>query len=75
MDLRTVDILALLERICDEQGLCMPPPERKRIAALQPLGAEAFAEEVLAAEGFDPESATETKQRLVQLFLDAEKQP
>jgi hypothetical protein len=74
MDLSEEKVLALLERICDEQGLCMPPPERKRIAALQPLGAEAFAEEVLAAEGFDPESDSETKQRLMQLFLDAEKQ-
>jgi len=74
MDLSEGEILALLERICDEQGLCMPPPERKRIAALQPLGAEAFAEEVLAAEGFDPQSDAETKQHLMQMFLDAERQ-
>jgi hypothetical protein len=74
MDLSEDKVLALLERICDEQGLCMPPPARKRIAALQPLGAEAFAEEVLAVAGFDPESDPEMKQRLMQLFLDAEKQ-
>lgn len=72
MDLRTADILALLDRICDEQGLCIPPPDKARIAAMQPMGAEAFAEEVLAAEGFDPENEVEAKQRLIQLFLEAE---
>lgn len=74
MDLSEGKILALLDQICDEKGLCMPPPERARIAALQPLGAEAFAEEVLAAEGFDPESEDETRQWLIRIFLDAERQ-
>lgn len=72
MDLSEAKILALLDRICDEQGLCMPPPDRARIAAMTPLGAESFAEEVLAAEGLDPENDPEIKQRLMQLFLDAE---
>lgn len=72
MDLSTADILALLDRICEEQGLCMPPPERARIAALSPLGAEAFAEEVLAAEGFDPAIEAERKRQLIQMFLEAE---
>jgi hypothetical protein len=74
MDLSTADILALLDRICDEQGFCMPPPDRARIAAIQPLGAESFAEEVMLAEGFDSQNDAETKQRLIQMFLDAEKQ-
>lgn len=74
MDLRTDDILALLDRICDEQGFCMPPPQRARIAGMQPLGAEAFAEEVMLAEGFDPQNESETKQHLMQMFLDAERQ-
>lgn len=72
MDLTEGEILALIDRLCDEQGLCMPPPARARIAALKPLGAEAFAEEVLAAEGFDPEHEAERKQQLVQMFLEAE---
>ena len=41
---------------------------------MTPLGAEAFAEEVLAAEGFDPQSDAETKQQMMQMFLDAERQ-
>jgi hypothetical protein len=73
MGLTERDILALIDRICDEQGLCMPPPDRARIAAMTPLGAEAFAEEVLAAEGFDPENEAERKQQLMQLFLEAER--
>ena len=40
---------------------------------MTPLGAEAFAEEVLAAEGFDPENEAERKQQLMQLFLEAER--
>lgn len=73
MDLSEQRVLALLDRICDEQGLCMPPPDRARIAAMKPLGAEAFAEEVLAAEGFDPDSDAETKARLIAMFLEAER--
>ena len=72
MDLSDGEILALLDQICDEQGLCMPPPARARIAAMQPLGAEAFAEEVMRAEGFDPEHESETKAHLIRLFLEAE---
>ena len=72
MDLSDGEILALLDQICDEQGLCMPPPARARIAAMQPLGAEAFAEEVMRAEGFDPENEPETKTHLIRLFLEAE---
>jgi hypothetical protein len=74
MDLSEQKVLLLLDRICDEQGLCMPPPDRARIAAMQPLGAEAFAEEVLLAEGFDPENEEETRQHLIQMFRDAEQQ-
>lgn len=74
MDLSEGKILALIDRLCDEQGLCMPPPDRARIAAMTPLGAQAFAEEVLAAEGFDPENEAERKQQLVQMFLEAEQQ-
>jgi hypothetical protein len=72
MDLSAADILALLDRICDEQGFCMPPPDRARIAAMTPLGAEAFAEEVLAAEGFDPQNEAERKEQLMRMFLEAE---
>ena len=74
MDLSEAKISALLDRICDEQGLCMPPPDKARIAAMKPLGAEAFAEEVLAAEGFAPESEDETRLWLIRMFLDAERQ-
>jgi len=74
MDLSEGKVLALIDRLCDEQGLCMPPPDRARIAAMKPLGAQAFAEEVLAAEGFDLENEAERKEQLVRMFLEAEQQ-
>lgn len=74
MDLSESEILALLDRICDEQGLCMPPPDRARIAAMKPLGAQAFAEEVLAAESIDPQGGAETREQLIRMFLEAETQ-
>ncbi len=71
MDLSDGEILALLDQICDEQGSACRRP-CARIAAMQPLGAEAFAEEVMRAEGFDPENEPETKAHLIRLFLEAE---
>jgi hypothetical protein len=45
----------LLDELCVDLGLCLPPHAQARLLALAFDDAEALTRELLAAEGLDPE--------------------
>jgi len=44
----------LLDDLCSRLGFCLRPEERTRLELAPPEDIDAFANEVLAAEGMDP---------------------
>ena len=50
----TSEIALLLDELCTELGICLPPTERARLQA-RPMDVDSFVEAVLLAEGLDPE--------------------
>jgi hypothetical protein len=48
---------ALLDKLCAEQGFCLPASEETRIIEDPPADVGAFTDEVFRAEGLDPAAA------------------
>jgi hypothetical protein len=60
----------LLRDLCVELGFCIPPSDIERIATVQHLTAEEFADEVLRAEGFNPDYEEKWRRNIRQRFID-----
>ena len=54
---RPKQIRALLDRLCVEQGFCLPPAHAHRLVESPPADVEAFTDAVFRAEGLDPRTA------------------
>jgi hypothetical protein len=61
---------ALLTKLCIEWGFCIPPADFRRIATSRRLSADEFADEVLRAEGFDPEYELHWFRKIKRRFID-----
>ena len=48
-------IARLLEELCVEVGLCLPPEARARLTAQPSVGVDAFIDAVLLTEGLNPQ--------------------
>jgi hypothetical protein len=44
----------IVDRICVELGICLPPAEKESLAGCEFLGAEGLADEICKREGLDP---------------------
>ena len=65
----------LLQTLCDDLGICLPPEKRKELATQKRITARRLALDVLTAHGSKkPENETQhirhIKRRFVQLFGD-----
>jgi hypothetical protein len=63
----SIPVKHLLATLCEELGICLPPEEQVRIAAMSPLTVEAFADAVLQAEGLDPNDQSLRRQILARV--------
>jgi hypothetical protein len=59
-----------LEELCVNWGFCIPREEADRIARLEQLTADKFANELLLAEGFIPEYELEWRRRIRRRFIE-----
>ena len=50
------EIKILLDDLCVNLGICLPPLEAERISSLNELSADEFSRLVLEAEGMNPEN-------------------
>jgi hypothetical protein len=63
----------LLDELCAELGLCLPPAERARLSKRPIFNIDHFVDAVLLAEGLDPELADKqlfrrVRERVARLF-------
>ena len=49
-----IEVQQLLDELCIDFGLCLPPREQQRLREAPPLEVDAFTDAVLTAEGMDP---------------------
>ena len=49
-----VDVQLLLDELCTNLGFCLAPADQVRLRNDPPAGPDAFADEVVRAEGLDP---------------------
>lgn len=53
--MKRTKIERLLDKLCVDLGLCLPPEEIVRLSASPPQTVKAFTDAVFAAEGLDPD--------------------
>ena len=49
-----IQVQQLLDELCADLGLCLPPCKQRRLREAPPLDVDAFTDAVLIAEGLDP---------------------
>ncbi len=62
------DMKQFLDDLCVEWGFCIPTEDMERIAALSPLTADQFTDELLRADGFVPEHELQWRRKLKRRF-------
>jgi hypothetical protein len=60
-----VDVGHLLYELCTKLGHCLPEDEQRRMIASPPRDVDTFTDEVLRAEGLDPQLMSGASRRQV----------
>jgi hypothetical protein len=65
-----VDVGHLLYELCSKLGHCLPEAEQRRLIASPPGNVDAFTDEVLRAEGLDPQLVSGDSRKQARALVD-----
>lgn len=62
-------IETLLDQLCVDLGFCLSGEDQLRIASIDSWSAEAFANELIASEGLNPEYEARWRKEIMRKFI------